>query len=127
MRQQELDQPPAGVAVADAQEQVRAGVRRGPRLQQAALDVRELECGGGGGGHGSCGGRGGWKPARLEVRGEPYAWQDWSCEWTVTRPGRYTLRARATDVAGNRQPDVPPWNRLGCGNTAVEVRFVDVR
>jgi hypothetical protein len=27
----------------------------------------------------------------------------------------------------NRQPDVPPWNRLGYGNNAVEVRFVDVR
>ena len=27
--------------------------------------------------------------------------------------GRHTLRARATDAAGNVQPDVPPWNRLG--------------
>ena len=68
-----------------------------------------------------------WKPARLDVRRGPYEWQDWSCEWTVTRPGRYTLRARATDAAGHVQPDVPPWNRLGYGNNAVEVMYVDVR
>ena len=35
--------------------------------------------------------------------------------------GRHTLRARATDAAGNVQPEVPPWNRLGYGNNAVEV------
>jgi DMSO/TMAO reductase YedYZ molybdopterin-dependent catalytic subunit len=72
-------------------------------------------------------GAGDWNPARLAVRRDPYAWQDWSYEWTVTRPGRYTLRARATDAAGNVQPDVPPWNRLGYGNNAVEVQHVDVR
>jgi DMSO/TMAO reductase YedYZ molybdopterin-dependent catalytic subunit len=72
-------------------------------------------------------GAGDWKPARLEVRQGPYEWQDWSFEWTVTRPGRYTLRARATDAAGNVQPEVPPWNRLGYGNNAVEVQYVDVR
>jgi hypothetical protein len=68
-----------------------------------------------------------WKPARLDVRRGPYEWQDWACEWTVTRPGRYTLRARATDAAGHVQPDVPPWNRLGYGNNAVELQYVDVR
>ena len=67
-----------------------------------------------------------WKPARLDVRRGPYEWQDWSCDWTDTRPGRYTLRARATDAAGNLQPDVPPWNRLGYGNNAIEVSYVDV-
>ena len=36
------------------------------------------------------------------------------------------LRARATDAAGNVQPDVPVWNRLGYGNNAVEVSYVDV-
>ena len=39
----------------------------------------------------------------------------------------HTLRARATDAAGNVQPDVPPWNRLGYGNNAIEVIFVDRR
>ena len=40
--------------------------------------------------------------------------------------GRYTVRARATDAAGHVQPDVPPWNRLGYGNNAIEVIYVDV-
>ena len=39
---------------------------------------------------------------------------------------RHTLRARATDAAGNVQPEVPPWNRLGYGNNAIEVIYVDV-
>jgi DMSO/TMAO reductase YedYZ molybdopterin-dependent catalytic subunit len=72
-------------------------------------------------------GAGDWTPARIALRHEPYAWQDWSYEWTVTRAGRYTIRARATDAAGHVQPDVPPWNRLGYGNNAVEVQYVDVR
>jgi DMSO/TMAO reductase YedYZ molybdopterin-dependent catalytic subunit len=68
-----------------------------------------------------------WKPARLEVRRGPHEWQDWSFEWNVTRAARHTIRARATDAAGNVQPDVPPWNRLGYGNNAVEVQYVDIR
>ena len=56
----------------------------------------------------------------------PYHWQDWSFDWEATDVGRHTLRARATDAAGNVQPEVPPWNRLGYGNNAVEVVYVDV-
>ena len=41
--------------------------------------------------------------------------------------GRHSIRARATDAAGNVQPEVPPWNRLGYGNNAIEVTYVDVR
>ena len=43
--------------------------------------------------------------------------------------GRHTLRARATDAADaaeNVQPEVPPWNRLGYENNAIEVIYVDV-
>ena len=66
-------------------------------------------------------------PGRLEEPKGPYQWQDWSYEWDADGIGRNTLRARATDAAGNVQPDVPPWNRLGYGNNAVEVIYVDVR
>jgi len=45
----------------------------------------------------------------------------------VADAGRHSIRARATDAAGNTQPDVPQWNRLGYGNNAVEVRYIDVR
>lgn len=70
-------------------------------------------------------GEGDWHPARLDPPKGPYQWQDWSFVWDSNDVGRYTLRARATDAAGNIQPDVPPWNRLGYGNNAIEVLFVD--
>jgi DMSO/TMAO reductase YedYZ molybdopterin-dependent catalytic subunit len=72
-------------------------------------------------------GEGDWHSARLEPPKGPYQWQDWSFAWEATDVGRHTLRARATDAAGNVQPEVPPWNRLGYGNNAIEVSYVDVR
>jgi DMSO/TMAO reductase YedYZ molybdopterin-dependent catalytic subunit len=72
-------------------------------------------------------GEGDWHAARLEPPKGAYQWQDWSFDWEATDVGRHTLRARATDAAGNVQPEVPPWNRLGYGNNAIEVSYVDVR
>jgi DMSO/TMAO reductase YedYZ molybdopterin-dependent catalytic subunit len=72
-------------------------------------------------------GEGDWQEATVEAPKDPSQWQDWSFVWEASGVGRHTLRARATDVAGNVQPDVPPWNRLGYGNNAIEVPFVDVR
>ena len=72
-------------------------------------------------------GEGDWQPAQVEPPKDPSQWQDWSFVWKASDIGRHTLRARATDAAGNVQPDVPPWNRLGYGNNAIEVPFVDVR
>jgi DMSO/TMAO reductase YedYZ molybdopterin-dependent catalytic subunit len=72
-------------------------------------------------------GEGDWHAARLEPPKGPYQWQDWSFDWEATDVGRHTLRARATDAGGNVQPEVPPWNRLGYGNNAIEVSYVDVR
>ena len=71
-------------------------------------------------------GEGEWHPARLEPPNDPSQWQDWSLDWEATGVGRHSLRARATDAAGNVQPEVPPWNRLGYGNNAIEVSYVDV-
>jgi DMSO/TMAO reductase YedYZ molybdopterin-dependent catalytic subunit len=68
-----------------------------------------------------------WHGAHVEPPLGPYQWQDWSFEWEATTPGRRTIRARATDAAGNVQPEVPPWNRLGYGNNAIEVCTIDVR
>ncbi len=72
-------------------------------------------------------GEGEWLPAELEPPQGPYQWQNWSFEWSATGRGRQSLRARATDAAGDTQPEVPPWNRLGYGNNAIEVVSVDVR
>ncbi len=68
-----------------------------------------------------------WLPAHIETPKGPYQWQNWTFEWQPTEPGRKSLRARATDAAGNVQPEVPIWNRLGYGNNAIEVIYVDVR
>lgn len=67
-----------------------------------------------------------WERANLDPPASPYGWQHWSFDWDASRIGRHTLRARATNAAGNVQPDVPPWNRLGYGNNAVEVIYVDI-
>ena len=72
-------------------------------------------------------GEGPWSPAVVEPPRGPHQWQSWAYEWEVALPGRYSIRAKATDATGNEQPDVPPWNRLGYGNNAVEVSYVDVR
>ncbi len=70
-------------------------------------------------------GAGDWLPAQLDPPKGPHHWQDWSFRWDGASAGRHTLRARATDAAGNTQPETPPWNRLGYGNNAVEVIYVD--
>ncbi|GAA3870137.1 hypothetical protein GCM10022381_11710 [Leifsonia kafniensis] len=72
-------------------------------------------------------GEGDWQPAQLEPARSDYHWQDWTFTWHTNNVGRHTLRARATDAAGNVQPDVPAWNRLGYGNNAIEVIYVDRR
>jgi len=71
-------------------------------------------------------GDGEWHPAQLDPPSGPYHWHDWAFDWDAADTGRHTLRARATDAAGNVQPEVPPWNRLGYGNNAIEVIYVDV-
>src|SRR3954471_1397514 len=52
-------------------------------------------------------GDGDWYPADIEEPKGAYQWQNWSYEWHAEGVGRKTLRARATDAAGNVQPDVP--------------------
>lgn len=71
-------------------------------------------------------GEGEWLQAQVEPPKGPHQWQDWSFSWEATEAGRHSLRARATDAAGNVQPDVAPWNRLGYGNNAIEITYVDV-
>ncbi len=72
-------------------------------------------------------GAGEWQPAHVAPPVGPYQWQEWHFDWSGAEPGRHALRVRATDAAGNCQPDSPAWNRLGYGNNAVQVLTIDVR
>jgi sulfane dehydrogenase subunit SoxC len=56
--------------------------------------------------------RGGWRNARISGQNLPGAWARWSFLWEA-RPGRYEVRVRATNEAGNAQPDEAEWNDLG--------------
>jgi DMSO/TMAO reductase YedYZ molybdopterin-dependent catalytic subunit len=71
-------------------------------------------------------GGGAWQPAQLVGDTTKYGWQQWRYEWVVTRPGRHVLRARATDEAGDVQPDVAAWNRLGYANNSIQSVIVQV-
>ncbi|MFG2913530.1 sulfite oxidase [Kitasatospora sp. NPDC048298] len=52
---------------------------------------------------------------RADLRDEPRAdgWTRWGIDWRPERPGRYELRARATDRRGNTQPERAVFNREG--------------
>lgn len=53
-----------------------------------------------------------WAEARLLEPNTPFAWTRWEITWPAS-PGNYTIITRATDEAGNTQPDRMPWNDLG--------------
>jgi DMSO/TMAO reductase YedYZ molybdopterin-dependent catalytic subunit len=69
-----------------------------------------------------------WQEARLGLAPEsPYAWRSWEYEWHAADPGRHALRARATDSAGNVQPDAARWNKYGYGSNGARPVTVNVR
>jgi DMSO/TMAO reductase YedYZ molybdopterin-dependent catalytic subunit len=67
-----------------------------------------------------------WQDARLVDAPVAHAWRAWEYEWQVAEPGRHVLRSRATDSAGNRQPDATSWNKYGYGNNAARPVAVNV-
>lgn len=68
-----------------------------------------------------------WQSTDLEVASSPYTWQRWRATWPANRSGAYTLKARATDVAGRVQPESARWNLLGYGNNGIQSVTVQVR
>jgi len=53
-----------------------------------------------------------WRPAVISGRNVRQAWAQWSIPWQAT-PGEHVLKARATDTAGNVQPDTSLFNDNG--------------
>ena len=53
-----------------------------------------------------------WRPAQLFGPNHPGAWVRWRFAWDA-RQGKHELRVRATDEAGNVQPEAAPYNALG--------------
>ena len=68
-----------------------------------------------------------WQTASLVGERRRHSWQWWELVTRIDRPGRLSLRARATDLAGRTQPERPDWNRLGYGGNAVQDLPVNVR
>ena len=60
-----------------------------------------------------------WADAELDAAVSPFAWRGWRHEWKA-RPGEHELCVRATDSAGNAQPDSPSWNLEGVQNNAIQ-------
>jgi DMSO/TMAO reductase YedYZ molybdopterin-dependent catalytic subunit len=69
---------------------------------------------------------GDWREAELGDAASAAAWRSWSYEWKPETPGRYELRCRASDAAGNTQPLDPPWNLGGYLNNSVQRVVVNV-
>jgi len=61
-----------------------------------------------------------WRPVELRDPISNHAWRGWWCDWDARRPGDYELCVRATDSAGNVQPDEQSWNFEGVQNNAVQ-------
>ena len=68
-----------------------------------------------------------WHAAELIGIEQPYAWRHWEYLWEVKAEGDYTLKARATDTHGRRQPETAHWNALGYGNNGIREHAVTVR
>jgi DMSO/TMAO reductase YedYZ molybdopterin-dependent catalytic subunit len=67
-----------------------------------------------------------WSAARLTSGEGPLAWTRWEFDWRVSSPGQARFSVRATDAAGNVQPDKAPWNKFGYQMNAILTRTVTV-
>jgi DMSO/TMAO reductase YedYZ molybdopterin-dependent catalytic subunit len=61
-----------------------------------------------------------WHLASFLDAYESYSWRRWRFKWAATNSGTYDICIRATDVAGNIQPETPDWNVKGYGYNAIQ-------
>ena len=67
-----------------------------------------------------------WRDAELFGPESSAAWRRWRLPWTASTPGHFILMCRATDSAGNTQPDSIDWNFRGYANNSVHTIAVEV-
>jgi len=67
----------------------------------------------------SADGGGTWADASLEPPVSAFAWRGWTYQWKAS-PGAHELCVRATDSAGNVQPEEQSWNLEGVQNNAIQ-------
>jgi DMSO/TMAO reductase YedYZ molybdopterin-dependent catalytic subunit len=72
-------------------------------------------------------GGGPWESAPLIGERHGHSWQRWELMTRAPRSGVLILRARATDLAGQTQPELPEWNRLGYGSNAIQEVRIHIR
>lgn len=60
-----------------------------------------------------------WIEAALGTPVSAYAWTPFEAELVLPDASAATIRSRATDTAGNTQPERIQWNRLGYGNNGI--------
>jgi len=60
-----------------------------------------------------------WSEVELGAAVSPFAWRGWRHQWNA-KPGEHELCVRATDSAGNVQPDAQAWNMEGVQNNAIQ-------
>jgi hypothetical protein len=64
-------------------------------------------------------GEGDWQEARLEGESQRGSWRKCELITRLDQAGASDMRARATDQAGNTQPERAEWNNLGYGNNSI--------
>jgi sulfite oxidase len=67
-----------------------------------------------------------WQEARIAAEAGPFSWARFEHHWNAT-PGAAWLRSRATDLAGNVQPERAIWNAKGYQMNAIYDVPVTVR
>jgi len=60
-----------------------------------------------------------WADTVLAPAASQYAWRGWTYDWDAAE-GEHELCVRATDAAGNMQPDEQSWNLEGVQNNAIQ-------
>jgi sulfite dehydrogenase len=66
-----------------------------------------------------------WADASLDRIIDKYSWRRWRFQWKPAQAGTYTLKCRATNSAGETQPDFE-WNHGGYRRHSIQTLDVEV-